>query len=147
MNQQNLDYLKDNIKYLGFGEGLNDALADNLKQGKEAFTLEYKAEINQKPFEATLSFRKSDNSDMYFLNNYKASLVRDSGDQLSQTFYLNKGKGITCKEAFNLLEGRAVNKDLTTKEGQVYNAWVQLEFKDTDAKGNYQVNQYHQNYG
>jgi hypothetical protein len=51
------------------------------------------------------------------------------------------------KEAYNLMEGRAVNKDLTTKEGQVYNAWVQMDFKEADNNGNFKLNHFHQNYG
>jgi hypothetical protein len=45
------------------------------------------------------------------------------------------------------MEGRAVNKELTNKEGQVYNSWVQMDFKQTDSNGNFKLNQYHQNYG
>jgi hypothetical protein len=45
------------------------------------------------------------------------------------------------------MEGRSVNKDLTNKEGQVYNAWVQMDFKQSDDKGNFKLKQYHQNYG
>lgn len=30
MNTQNLDYLKDNLKYLGFGEKLNTELEKNI---------------------------------------------------------------------------------------------------------------------
>jgi len=51
------------------------------------------------------------------------------------------------KEAYNLMEGRAVNKELTNKEGQIYNSWVQMDFKETDTNGNFKLNQYHQNYG
>jgi hypothetical protein len=36
---------------------------------------------------------------------------------------------------------------LTNKEGQVYNAWMQMDFKESDASGNYKMKQYHQNYG
>ena len=71
MNEQNFEYLKDNIKYMGFGEGLNQQLENNLKQGKEEFNLNFKTEVNKKPFEAELHFRKSDNTDMYFFNSYK----------------------------------------------------------------------------
>ncbi|TDH18047.1 hypothetical protein EXU57_24555 [Segetibacter sp. 3557_3] len=147
MNQQNLDYLKDNIKYLGFGEGLYQALEANVREGKPAFTLQFNNEFNGTSMDATLNFRKSDSTEVYFLNSYQASLQHTEGQQVKQTFYLNKGRGVTCKEAFNLLEGRAVNKDLTNKEGQVYNAWLQLDFKVVEPKGNYQVNQYHHNYG
>ena len=45
------------------------------------------------------------------------------------------------------MSGRAVNKDFTTKEGQVYNAWLQLDFKQTDSHGNHKLKQFHQNYG
>ncbi len=147
MNEQNFQYLKDNIKYMGFGEGMNDALETNLKAGQPEFGLSNKTEVNKKPFEVNLNFRKSDNSDMYFFNNYNASLTRSNGEKVDQTFYLNKGKGITAKEAYNLLEGRAVNKDLTTKEGQSYNAWVQLDFDNKDKRNNFETKQFHENFG
>ena len=65
---------------------------------------------------------------------------------MEQTFYLNKGKGITSKEAYNLLDGRAVHKDLTTKEGQPYTAWVQLDFENKDKHNNFEMKQFHENY-
>src|SRR5439155_6097299 len=59
----------------------------------------------------------------------------------------NKINNITLKEAYNLMSGRAVNKDLTNKEGQVYNAWIQMNFKETDRNGNYLLKHFHTNYG
>jgi hypothetical protein len=41
----------------------------------------------------------------------------------------------------------AVVKDLTNKEGQVYNAWIQMDFKQSDNNGNFKLKHYHQNYG
>ena len=113
---------------MGFGENLKQDLEKNLKEGKGEFQSHYKAEINKKPFEATMNFRKSESSDMYFFNNYHASLEKENGNNVEQTFYLNKGKGVTGKEAFNLLDGRSVDKELVTKEGQPYKAWIQLDF-------------------
>ncbi len=147
MNEQNFQYLKDNIKYMGFGESMNESLVTNLKQGKPEFTLSNKTEVNKKPFEVNLNFRKSGNSDMYFFNSYNASLQRSNGEKVDQTFYLTKGKGITAKEAYNLLEGRAVFKELSTKEGQAYKAWVQLDFESKDKHNNHEVKQFHENYG
>jgi hypothetical protein len=147
MNEQNFDYLKDNLKYMGFGEKQNEALERHLTQGKEAFQLTFGTEINKKTFEATLNFRKSDNSDMYFFNSYQASLERSNGDKIDQTFYLNKGKGVTVKEAYNLLDGRSVFKELANKEGQAYKAWIQLDFNNKDKNNNNEVKQYHENYG
>ncbi len=147
MNEKNFGYLKDNIKYMGFGEKQNEALEQHLKEGKESFQLTFNAEINKKPFEAVLQFRKSDNSDMYFFNSYHASLERSNGEKVEQSFYMNKGKGVTAKEAYNLLEGRAVHKELTNKEGEPYKAWIQLDFENKDKHDNNKVDQYHENYG
>jgi hypothetical protein len=147
MNKENLQYLSDNIKYMGFGEELKSDLEKNMAQGKADFQLHYKTEISKKPFEAVLNFRKSDSTDMYFFNNYNASLQRNNGEKVEQTFYLNKGKGVTAKEAFNLLDGRSVQKDLVTKEGQPYKAWLQLDFETKDKNNNAEVKQYHENYG
>jgi hypothetical protein len=147
MNNENLQYLKDNIKYMGFGENMYRELERNLGEGKAEFQLHFAAEINKKPFEATLNFRKSDSTDMYFFNNYNASLEKSNGEKNEQTFYLNKGKGVTAKEAYNLLDGRAVHKDLTTKEGQPYKAWIQLDFENKDKNNNFEVKQFHENYG
>lgn len=147
MNNENLQYLKDNIKYMGFGESLHGELEKNLGEGKADFQLQLKTEMNKKPFEATLNFRKSDSSDMYFFNNYHASLEKSNGEKNQQTFYLNKGKGVTAKEAYNLLDGRAVHKELTTKDGQPYKAWIQLDFESKDKNNNNEVKQFHENYG
>jgi hypothetical protein len=147
MNNENFQYLSDNLKYMGFGENLKPELEKNLKEGKGEFQLHYKAEINKKPFEVTMNFRKSDTSDMYFFNNYHASLEKANGQKEEQTFYLNKGKGVTGKEAFNLLDGRAVHKDLVTREGQPYKAWIQLDFENKDKNNNSEVKQFHENYG
>ena len=148
MNEKNFEYLSDQVKYTGFGEGLAGDLREKLQEQSSGFTLTYNAQYGQDTAVATLNFRKSDQSDMYFFNSYKVSLQKADGkDALEQTFYINKGNNITMKEAYNLMEGRTVNKDLTTKEGEVYNAWVQLDFKETDAAGNFKLNHFHQNYG
>jgi hypothetical protein len=147
MNNENLQYLTDNIKYMGFGENLKSELEKNMNEGKGEFQLDHKAEINKKPFEATLNFRKSDSTDMYFFNNYHASLEKSNGEKMEQTFYLNKGKGVTAKEAYNLLDGRAVHKDLVTKEGHPYKAWMQLDPANKDKNNNFEVKQFHENYG
>lgn len=147
MDHKNLDYLKDNLKYLGFGDKLNDKLEQSLREGKPQFQLNAQMEYNGKPVEATLNFRQSEQTGMYFFNNYKATLERNDKETTSQTFYLNKGKGVTTKEAFNLLDGRAVHKDMVTKEGQAYKGWLQLDFGEQNKDGNYKVKQYHEVYG
>ena len=148
MNEKNFDYLKDQVKYTGFGEALEGELRQNIEQQQPAFSLKHDTFYGDDKVAAELSFKKSEQTDLYFFNSYKVQLQKEGGpESLEQTFYINKGNNITLKEAYNLMEGRAVNKDLTSREGEVYNAWVQLDFKDADSNGNFRLNHYHENYG
>jgi hypothetical protein len=148
MNQKNFEYLRDQVKYTGFGEGLESQLKDNMQRQAPEFALQHQGTFGKDETTSALHFKKSPNSDMYFFNSYLVSLKKDEqAEKLNQSFYIEKNNNITLKEAFNLMHGRAVNKDLTNKEGQLYNAWMQLDFKNTDNIGNYKLKQFHQNYG
>jgi len=148
MNEKNFEYLKDQVKYTGFGEAIENDLKEKLKLQSDSFTLRHDAFYGNDRAAAELNFKKSDNSNMYFFNSYKLELQKDTSNEvLQQTFYVNKGSTITMKEAYNLMDGRAVNKDLTNKEGNHYAAWIQIDFKNVDNAGNFKLKQYHQNYG
>ncbi len=148
MNQKNFEYLRDQVKFTGFGEGLENDLKQKIEEGKTEFKLQHQTLYGKDSVTATLNFSQSKQSDMFFFNSYQVSLQKgDSSDTMEQTFYINKGNNITLKEAYNLMEGRSVNKDLTNKEGQVYNAWVQMDFKQSDDNGNFKLKHYHENYG
>jgi len=148
MNQKNLEYLQDQVKYTGFGEGLSNDLKQKIEKGGDDFKLQHSTKFGNDTVEATLNFSKSKQSEMYFFNSYNVSLQKDgSAEKLDQTFYINKGNNITLKEAYNLMEGRSVHKELTAKEGEKYNSWVQLDFKNSDDKGNFKLKHYHENYG
>lgn len=148
MNQKNFEYLRDQVKFTGFGEGLENELKEKMQKQTPEFQLTHNTKFGNDDVKAALHFKKSDQTDMYFFNRYQVSLTPEqSKDRMEQTFYINKEGSITLKEAYNLMNGRAVNKDLTNKEGQVYNAWMQMDFKQTDNNGNYKLKQYHQNYG
>ncbi len=148
MNQKSFDYLKDQIKFTGFGDGLENGLKERLQKQSPEFQIYHNTKFGNDMAVATLHFRKSEQSDMYFFNKYNLTLKQEnSPDMMEQTFYINKENNITLKEAYNLMSGRAINKDLTNKEGQVYNAWMQMDFKQTDNSGNYKMRQFHQNYG
>ncbi|TEB41085.1 hypothetical protein D0809_27325, partial [Flavobacterium circumlabens] len=121
---------------------------EKMQKEESNFTLNYTAKYGTDTANATLNFKNSDQSDMYFFNSYKVELQKEnSKEALEQTFYINKGSNITMKEAYNLMEGRSINKDLINKEGEQYNSWIQMDFKQTDTNGNFKLNQYHQNYG
>ncbi|OCB71238.1 hypothetical protein B0A79_22140 [Flavobacterium piscis] len=148
MNEKNFEYLRDQLKYTGFGDALESELKEKMQKEEPNFTLTHNAQYGNDTAAATLNFNKSKESDMYFFNSYKVELQKEnSKENLEQTFYINKGSNITMKEAYNLMEGRSVNKDLTNKEGEIYNSWVQIDFKQSESNGNFKLNHYHQNYG
>jgi len=149
MNEQNLEYLNKQIKFTGFGEAHQDELKQQMQKQLPEFTLFHQQDFGKDNTVAMLQFKKSAESDMYFFNRYE--LLTKNAQQpegLKQTIYLNnKEDNITLKEAYNLLNGRSVHKELTSKEGEKYNAWLQLDFKLTDKNGNFEVKKFHQNYG
>nr|WP_295933634.1 hypothetical protein [uncultured Dyadobacter sp.] len=149
MNQKNLEYLKDQLKYSGFGEELQSKLAENLQKAQNEFSIKHVTRYGKDELSVSLNFKKSTNSDLYFFNNYRAELQKPAAEgKVSQTFYINnEGRNITQKEAYNLLDGRSVNKDLVNKEGQFHNAWLKLDFKETAANGNYKMRQFSPQYG
>ncbi|MFP5439102.1 MAG: hypothetical protein ACLGH8_15080 [Bacteroidia bacterium] len=148
MNENNFNYLKDQVKFTGFGDSLEYELKDKMKQQAADFTLSYKNEYGKDKVEATLNFKKSDEGDFYFFNTYDVKLQKEKNEvAMQQSFYVNNKGTITMKEAYNLMEGRAVNKDLKTREGEEYNVWIKLDFKDTDNRGNFKQVQYGKNYG
>lgn len=148
MNQKNLEFLKDQLKYTGFGETFDQDLKEKMLNGEKDFKLVKEGVYGADSMTAILNFKKSDQSDLYFFNTYQVNLKKeDSKEGLEQTFYINNNSSnITLKEAYNLMEGRSVNKDLKNREGETYNAWLKINFKESD-NGNFKLDHYHQNYG
>lgn len=147
MDQENYEFLTEKLKYTGFEDKLNAKLKEEIKSGKESFNLGLSMEIEGKTMDVDLHFKKSAISERYFFNKFDASL-RNENPELEpkrHTFYQNQG--VTAKEAFNLLEGRAVYKSLTDSEKEPYQAWLQLDLTKKEDNNNFQVNQYHEKYG
>lgn len=147
MNQKNFDFLKDQVKYTGFGEALEKELKENIEGQKPEFTLQHKATYGKDEMDTTLYFKKSGITDMYFFNKFEISL-KDAklDDPLRHTFYINRDNTFTQKEAYNLLKGRAVNKDFINKEGKEYNVWVEMDLNPAD-NGNFKQKKYSEGFG
>jgi hypothetical protein len=146
MNDKNYEYLTEQLKRTGFEDTLNEELRSNMQKQNPEFTINMQKSYGTDNIKATLHFKKSDESDIFFFNKYDLQLKKQNSDEaVRQTFYPNKN--ITLKEGYNLLDGRAVHKTLTNKEDEKYTAWLQLDFKNNTESGNYQLKQYHQNYG
>lgn len=146
MNEKNLAYLNDQIKFTGFGENLSEQLLEKVEQQLDTFTLQHQTKYGQNSMNVELYFSKSLTHDMYFFNAYVVNLKSAAGEMI-QTFYINKGNNITLKEAYNLMSGRSVHKNFQNRDGENYSCWVQLDPFSTTPNGNYKLVYYHQNYG
>lgn len=134
MNTENLNYLQKQLLNMGFGEKLNDELEKNIKSGKKEFTLTTDQEYNKQAVDYSLHYKAGD--ERVFFNRYDASL-RDK--DMQHTFYINKGSGITAKEAYNLMDGRSVHKQLENLENEKYHAWIIIDKDQKADNGNFKL--------
>ncbi len=149
MNTENAEFLKKSLLNLGFGESLNADLEKQIAARSPEFNLQTRHEFNQKAIDYTLHFKAGNDHEIYFFNKYDANIPHqnDPAKDVKQSFFINKGSGITAKEAFNLMEGRAVHKQLYNLEGKKYQAWITLDKDNLTDKGNMKLKHYHENYG
>lgn len=147
-----VQYLKDQMKYLGFGESdmLHRELEKGLKSKESQFEINTSSDKtlpgNDVSFQ--LKFNKSEAGGV-FLNSFQASLSNDKGELHSQNFPVSKDYSLTAKEAVNLLEGRSVKIEFhNPKSNQVEAAFVKLNFDEPKTeKGNYIFQNFYKNYG
>ena len=146
------DYLRNQMKYLGFGEGerLHKDLETGINSAEQQFEIKTSSDKasagNEVDF--TLKFNKTESGGV-FLNSYKAVLNNDKSEEISQNFPVNRENTFTAKEAINLLEGRAVKIEFTNpKTEQLEPAFVKLNFAEPKTeKGNYNFQNFYKNYG
>jgi hypothetical protein len=163
MDEKALSFNENQLKRTGFAEAFTPELRAKMEQGLPEIKHPFKKEYDGDRVEATLHLKKSATSDFYFLNKFDLQLQKEGqANAIRQTFYLtqrNKGNEedhgskqrlenkYTLKEGYNLLAGRPVFKDMVSQEGKEYQAWVKLNFKNTQNNGNFELKQYHTNYG
>ncbi|AZB28745.1 hypothetical protein [Chryseobacterium balustinum] len=147
-----VQYLKDQMKYLGFGEGekLHKDIEEGIKSAKQDFEIKTTSDktLPENKVDFTLKFNKSENGGV-FLNSYNATLENEKDESISHNFYVNKENTFTAKEAVNLLEGRTVKIEFTNpKTEKLEPAFVKLNFEEPKTeKGNYNFQNFYKNYG
>lgn len=147
-----VQYLKDQLKYLGFGEDV--ALHKDLEKGIGAKKLQFEIKtISDKTLlgnnvDFTLHYNKTEKGGI-FLNSYDANLTSEKGDSISQNFRVSRENSFTAKEAINLLEGRSVKIEFhNPKTNEREPAFVKLNFDDgKNQYGNYNFQTFYKNYG
>lgn len=145
-------YLKDQMKYLGFGEDekLHKDLEKGIKGKAQQFEIKTSSDktLPENKVDFILKFSKSDQGGV-FLNSYNAKLTNDKKEEVSHNFPVSRENSFTAKEAVNLLEGRSVKIEFVNpKSNHTEPAFVQFNFNEpkTD-KGNYYFQNFYKNYG
>lgn len=147
-----VQYLKDQMKYLGFGEGenLHKDLEKGIKSTKQQFEIKTTSDktLPGNKVDFILKFNKTESGGVFF-NSYNAKLTNEKGEDISHNFPVNKENTFTAKEAVNLLEGRTVKIEFTNpKTQQLEPAFVKLNFDELKTeKGNYNFQNFYKNYG
>ncbi len=147
-----VQYLKNQMKYLGFGEGekLHKDLEKGINSKKQQFEIKTTSDkaLPGNKVDFTLKFNKTDSGGI-FLNSYNAKLTNEKNEEISHNFPVNRENTFTAKEAINLLEGRSVKIEFhNPKSDQQETAFVQFNFEEPKTeKGNYLFQNFYKNYG
>ena len=157
--KNNLEYLSEQLKYLGFKPDKQQLVElKTALEKQEDFSLVYSRshKVNgiDSDIDYELHFNKAANADIYYLNSYDAKLTKkenNAGSEVNHSFFISNKpntKNITALEAFNLLDGRFINKDVVNKDGEKANCWIGLDFESPKKdNGNHTFKMYHENYG
>ena len=128
--EQNSQSLHQQVQRAGF-INLAAKIDEQIKQGQQQFSLPVSYYINNKErLDHQLSFVK-DQSGTYHFEGYKTNLYNESkpNEQRQQYFNMKNGYEINTTEAYNLLSGRAIERNAT---------WMQLDFNDKEPNGNFE---------
>lgn len=125
------------LKYLGFGEHtkLNSDLEEYVRAGSPDFQLETEVSFDgETRISARLYYHryKTQLNDRYYLNKYEACLIYPGKPEkeIRKMFYIESGcRGVTFKQAFNLLQGRYVYRTIIDQNREKHNWWLFLEPK------------------
>ena len=136
-----LDYLKNQLKYLGFGESnkLHQDLEKGINSNEKTFKIQTQSDraIQGNEVNFTLNFNKSEKGGV-FLNSFNATLKNEIGEEKTHNFGVNH---FTAKEAVNLLEGRSVKTEFKENEP----VFVKLNFaEEKNEYGNFKFQTYNQ---
>lgn len=137
--QENNQSLQEQVQRIGFKD-LSDKIEQQIKQGREQFTIPSSYYVNEKErLNHELSFVK-DQSGKYQFEGYKTTLQNESKpeENRSQYFKVQEENFVDITQAYNLLAGRAVQKEVS---------WIQLDLNDKDSDGHHRIKEFHSGYG
>jgi hypothetical protein len=127
----------------GFGDVVTAGLRTRMNKGDEQVEVPFRKWFDGDEVQGGLQLRKPERSDYYALDAFDIRL-RKAGhtDWLQQTFQ-QSGGAYTLQEAYNLMSGRPVYKQLEGTGVKPYEAWLKLDFDRKLENGNYARKYYH----
>mgnify|MGYP001084978797 CR=1 FL=1 len=137
--EENSQALHQQVQRAGFPD-LSAKIDEQIKQGQQQFSIPVSYYINDKErLDHQVSFVK-DQSGLYQFEGYKTTLHNESkpDEKRQQYFSMHNEYNVNTTEAYNVLSGRCIQNGGT---------WIQLDFNDKDAQGNFRVKQFHTEYG
>lgn len=167
-NEKNLEYLQKLQSSLGFGEKLNGVLESAISRELPKFTLGISN--THRPLEVKdlnapkidyiqygLNYNRAKEGDAYFLNTIDVTLYK-TGESVprEQTFDLERDHRITALQAYKLLSGLSLEKDIyvrpqgaepDAKKSEKIKAWFKLLLDVKDAYGNHPLKVLRPEYG
>jgi hypothetical protein len=158
MKEENLKALEEQFFYSDMKEISREDLIRNMNEGKDTFSLQLTKTFGTATAEAKINCGLSEKKN-YFAKDYDMTVKREGVPDYTRKYKFNWSNPvmvknaededkkqwinstITFKEAFNQMEGRAVNKDyvfVDAKEplnNRKYNAWEYIDFTKPDQNG------------
>jgi len=135
--EENSRSLQEQLQRAGFA-GLIFRLDEQIRQQQSQFSLPISYYINEKErMDYQLTFTR-ERTGQYQFNGFQAKLHNETLPDISKQQYFKLKDGMDANRAYQLLEGRAIQKE---------DLWLQLDFNDKDAQGNYKVKEFHSSFG
>lgn len=130
--EQNIRKLYHPVLLAGFPD-LSGKIRENMRRRLSQFSIPVSRWPNEKEsIDYNLTFSKAGTED-YRLDGYEIALNKKGNENRRRYFSMHQEHKINSTEAFNLLSGRSVLKSDT---------WLQLDFNDKDAHGNFRLKQF-----
>ncbi|MBT2561288.1 hypothetical protein J7E50_10645 [Pedobacter sp. ISL-68] len=158
MKEENLKALEQQFFYSDMKDISREELIRNMNEGKDAFSLQLTKTIGTATATANINCGLSKQKN-YFANHYDLTVKHEGKPEYSRNYKFKRADPVitkneageenkqwinstlTFKEAFNQMEGRAINKDYVyvdekePRNNRKYNAWEYIDFTKPDANG------------
>ncbi|ARS41959.1 hypothetical protein CA265_20790 [Sphingobacteriaceae bacterium GW460-11-11-14-LB5] len=164
MNDDNLTGLKNTLDRLGFGNKLNEVMESAIRNQTPSFLLgicsyfdppvKLTSSQGQKDFvQYILNFGRSQKTGDYRLFNYLAELSTHNGVERKQGFEINSDHYVTAKDAYYLLLGNSVLKEVSTRKGSTLkppektDVWLRLNLQIPAALNRHPLSKFYPPHG